>query len=55
MITKCPSCGGLVLTTSMTADEEARYAAAFRCIACDKRYVELWPEDRKGHVAVEEK
>jgi len=60
MITKCPRCGGPVLTASMTEEEERKYAAAFRCAACDARFVELWPEQRgRGpvvvHVAVEEK
>ena len=55
MIRVCPACGGPVLTTSMTEDEEQRYAAAFRCTKCFKRYVELWPERGKKHVAVEEK
>jgi hypothetical protein len=55
MINKCPSCGGRVLTASMTAEEEQKYAAAFRCLSCQKRYVELWPEKRRGHTAVEEK
>lgn len=55
MMTKCPACGGRVLTTSMTAEEESRYAAAFRCIECQKRFVERWPRDREGHVAVDEK
>lgn len=55
MIRVCPACGGRVLTTSMTAEEEKHYAAAFRCTQCGKRYVELWPERGKKHVAVEEK
>lgn len=60
MITKCPRCGGRVLTATMAESEEQKYAAAFRCTECHARFVELWPEHRgRGpvlvHVAVEEK
>jgi transcription elongation factor Elf1 len=58
MITKCPRCGGHVLTTSMTEDEEQKYAAAFSCTSCRARFVELWPEGRARaavHVAIDEK
>ena len=55
MIKKCPACAGRVLTTSMTEEEEQKYAAAFRCLSCGKRFVEPWPEEQREHVAVEEK
>lgn len=58
MITKCPHCGGPVQTASMTELEEQRYAAAFRCLSCGARFVELWPDGQGPsvvHVAIEEK
>lgn len=55
MIKKCPSCGGRVLTASMTAEEEQTYAAAFRCLSCGKRYLEPWPSPERAHVPVDEK
>jgi len=58
MIAKCPRCGAQVLTTSMTEEEEKRYAAAFRCTACRARFVELWPEGQAPsivHVPIDEK
>lgn len=43
MIRTCPHCGGRVLSTTMTPAEEARFAAAFRCVACARRLLEEWP------------
>lgn len=54
MMRVCPSCGGRVLTTSMTDKEEQTYAAAFRCLSCKKRHLESWP-DRKKHQAIDPK
>jgi DNA-directed RNA polymerase subunit RPC12/RpoP len=58
MLRRCPTCGQRVLTISMTEEEERVYAAAFRCIACMRRYLEAWPEGEQRtpvHVAIEEK
>ncbi|MBI2388249.1 MAG: hypothetical protein HYV09_01420 [Deltaproteobacteria bacterium] len=44
MIRTCPVCGGHVLTATMTATEEATFAAAFVCTACKKRILEAWPK-----------
>jgi transcription elongation factor Elf1 len=54
MMRTCPSCGGRVLTASMTTEEEERYAAAFQCLSCGKRHLEKWP-DRKKHQPIDPK
>ncbi|MGZ3418695.1 MAG: hypothetical protein ACXVEF_24315 [Polyangiales bacterium] len=47
-----------MLTATMTAAEEARFAAAFRCVRCGARVLETWAEaeaSRKKPRTIEEK
>lgn len=45
-----------MLTTAMTEAEQARFAAAFRCIGCGRRLLEDWPaKPPPRHSAIDEK
>ncbi len=62
MIQQCPECGARVLTATMTSEEEARFAAAFRCLGCGRRFLEAWAAKHDAprvvfvaHEAIDEK